>query len=131
MADEATVRLAAGNLRLEANPSLGGSISAFEWAEGGSARSILRKGNTAERASGSERCLPWLEAGFFEFLLLHRTVQRHLLRELGVQLSMPNDVPDPAKKLVHRLRVPPRLHGHHSLLRSVSGLMAAARRAGR
>src|SRR5437870_2639847 len=52
MADEATVRLAAGNLRLEANPSLGGSISAFEWAEGGSARSILRKGN-----SGSQQVL--------------------------------------------------------------------------
>ena len=94
-------------------------------------RMILRQRRAPERASSGEGGLLRLEAGFFELLLFHRTVQRHLLRELGVQLSMPNDVPDPAKKLVHRLRVPPRLHGHHSLLRSVSGLMAAARRAGR
>jgi len=40
------VRLSAGSLRLELSPSIGGSISAFEWVDQGSARPILRKCNT-------------------------------------------------------------------------------------
>jgi aldose 1-epimerase len=37
------VTLAAGNLRLELSPSVGGAISAFEWADANGARPILRK----------------------------------------------------------------------------------------
>lgn len=43
MDGEATVTLTAGRLRLELSPSIGGSISAFEWIDGGAARPILRK----------------------------------------------------------------------------------------
>jgi len=38
-----TVSLAAGNLRLELSPSIGGCISAFEWTGGGAPHPILRK----------------------------------------------------------------------------------------
>jgi len=38
-----TVSLAAGNLRLELSPSIGGCISAFEWTGGGAQQPILRK----------------------------------------------------------------------------------------
>ena len=41
----ATVTLRAGKLRLELSPSVGGSISAFEWIDGDAARPILRKCN--------------------------------------------------------------------------------------
>ena len=37
------VKLAAGSLRLELSPSIGGAISAFEWAGEGAARPIMRK----------------------------------------------------------------------------------------
>lgn len=43
MASGSIVTLTAGNLRLRLNPSVGGSISAFEWIEGDSARPILRE----------------------------------------------------------------------------------------
>src|SRR5882757_397891 len=43
MVSETTVTLAAGKLRVELSPSIGGAILAFEWVGPGSARSILRK----------------------------------------------------------------------------------------
>jgi len=46
MASETAVSLAAGPLRLQLSPSIGGAISAFEWIESGSARPILRKCNS-------------------------------------------------------------------------------------
>ena len=39
------VELSAGRLRLELNPSIGGSISAFEWTGDGGPRPVLRKCN--------------------------------------------------------------------------------------
>jgi len=45
MAADAALILRAGRLRLTLNPSIGGSISAFEWIDGGSSRPILRKCN--------------------------------------------------------------------------------------
>jgi len=47
MASEANVGLSAGKLRLQLNPSIGGSISAFEWVGSGSARPILRQCNSS------------------------------------------------------------------------------------
>ena len=46
MASETSVIIAAGPLRLQLNPSIGGSISAFERIEGEVPRSILRKCNS-------------------------------------------------------------------------------------
>src|SRR4051794_6022305 len=46
MASEANVRLAAGKLRLELSPSIGGSISAFEWLDHNCLQPILRKCNS-------------------------------------------------------------------------------------
>src|SRR6266542_4390965 len=46
MALQSIIELNAGNLRLKLSPSIGGSISAFEWTGGGSARPILRKCHT-------------------------------------------------------------------------------------
>ncbi len=46
MASEMAVRLTSGGLSLVLNPSIGGSISAFEWNEGDSSRPILRKCNS-------------------------------------------------------------------------------------
>jgi len=43
MASETELVLTASNLRLRLNPSLGGSISAFEWIGSGEPRPILRK----------------------------------------------------------------------------------------
>jgi aldose 1-epimerase len=43
MAMDTAISLSAGNLRLELSPSIGGSISAFEWNGGGGTRPILRK----------------------------------------------------------------------------------------
>ncbi len=40
------ISLASGKLRLELSPSIGGSISNFEWADGDSARPILRKSHS-------------------------------------------------------------------------------------
>jgi aldose 1-epimerase len=45
MASERAVRMAAGNLRLELSPSIGGSISTFEWVDGTASQAILRKCN--------------------------------------------------------------------------------------
>jgi aldose 1-epimerase len=49
MAFETAVTLAASKLRLVLNPSIGGSISAFEWADGNSGRPILRKCNSSSQ----------------------------------------------------------------------------------
>lgn len=46
MTSETSVKLSAGNLRLELSPSIGGSISAFEWNDGQASRPILRKCNS-------------------------------------------------------------------------------------
>src|SRR5437016_1468552 len=46
MGSETNVLLAAGRLRLELSPSVGGSISAFEWIDGDASRPILRKCHT-------------------------------------------------------------------------------------
>jgi aldose 1-epimerase len=46
MASGTIVRLSAGNLRLELSPSIGGSISAFQWNGGEHARPILRDCNS-------------------------------------------------------------------------------------
>jgi aldose 1-epimerase len=46
MASETAVILAAGKLRIELNPSVGGSISAFEWIDDDCATAILRKCNS-------------------------------------------------------------------------------------
>jgi aldose 1-epimerase len=43
MASETNVRMAAGNLRLELSPSVGGSICGFDWVGEGAPRPILRK----------------------------------------------------------------------------------------
>lgn len=43
MTSHSSVTIASGKLRLELNPSVGGSISAFEWMGGASPRPILRK----------------------------------------------------------------------------------------
>jgi aldose 1-epimerase len=43
MGSETILRLTAGRLRLELNPSIGGAISAFEWIDGDASRPILRK----------------------------------------------------------------------------------------
>lgn len=46
MASETAFMLAVGKLRLVLNPSIGGSISAFEWIDADSRRPILRKCNS-------------------------------------------------------------------------------------
>jgi len=46
MALDDSAVLAAGRLRLELSPSIGGSISSFEWIAEGRARPILRKSNS-------------------------------------------------------------------------------------
>jgi aldose 1-epimerase len=46
MASASALGLTAGRLRLELSPSIGGSISAFEWMDGESGRPILRKCNS-------------------------------------------------------------------------------------
>jgi aldose 1-epimerase len=45
MASERPLRLGVGNLELELSPSIGGSISAFEWTDGDRSESILRRCN--------------------------------------------------------------------------------------
>ncbi len=47
MTPEGIVRLASGNLHIALNPSIGGSILAFEWRDGDRAKLVLRKCNNA------------------------------------------------------------------------------------
>jgi aldose 1-epimerase len=58
MGSAATVTLSAGRLRLELNPSIGGSISAFEWIDGDRSRPILRKCNSAGENVLDAACFP-------------------------------------------------------------------------
>jgi aldose 1-epimerase len=58
MASQQLVELNAGNLRLELSPSIGGSISAFEWIGGAGARPILRKCNTPLEKVLEGACFP-------------------------------------------------------------------------
>jgi aldose 1-epimerase len=46
MAADERVTLAAGRLRMELSPSIGGSISSFEWLDAGSSRPILRESHS-------------------------------------------------------------------------------------
>jgi aldose 1-epimerase len=46
MASNGSVALTAGRLRLQLSPSIGGSISAFEWIDSGSTTGLLRKCNS-------------------------------------------------------------------------------------
>ena len=56
--ETSTVGLVAGSLRLELSPSIGGSISAFEWTAEGSARPILRKCHTPLEKVLDADCFP-------------------------------------------------------------------------
>ena len=56
--ETSTLSLAAGNLRLELSPSIGGCISAFEWEGEGGARPILRKCHTPLEKVLDAGCFP-------------------------------------------------------------------------
>ena len=58
MSSGTTLRLAAGDLRLELSPSIGGAISAFEWAEGDALRPILRKCHSPLEKVLDAACFP-------------------------------------------------------------------------
>jgi aldose 1-epimerase len=58
MGSENRVELVSGNLLLELSPSIGGSISAFEWTGTGGTRSILRKCNSPLRNVLDAACFP-------------------------------------------------------------------------
>src|SRR4051794_16374888 len=58
MATETPVTLFAGRLRLELKPSIGGSISAFEWIAGDCARPILRECNSPLENVLDAACFP-------------------------------------------------------------------------
>lgn len=58
MTSEDSVRLAAGKLRLEISPSVGGSISAFEWIEGAAPRPILRECHSRNENVLDASCFP-------------------------------------------------------------------------
>jgi aldose 1-epimerase len=57
-AEMASVILSAGPLRLELSPSVGGSISAFEWTDEDCARAILRKCNSSSENVLDAACFP-------------------------------------------------------------------------
>ena len=52
------LNLTAGNLRLELSPSIGGAISAFEWADESGPRPILRKCNSPLEKVLDADCFP-------------------------------------------------------------------------
>jgi aldose 1-epimerase len=58
MSSEAILALAAGRLRLELSPSVGGAISAFEWIEGERSRPILRKCHSPLEKVLDAACFP-------------------------------------------------------------------------
>jgi aldose 1-epimerase len=58
MASTTIPALSAGKLRLQLNPSIGGSISAFEWREHGSARPILRECHSRNENVLDASCFP-------------------------------------------------------------------------
>lgn len=53
-----SISLAAGNLRLELSPSVGGAISAFEWTDGEFVQPILRKCNRPLEKVLEASCFP-------------------------------------------------------------------------
>jgi aldose 1-epimerase len=58
MATQTIVTLSAGKLQLMLNPSIGGSISAFEWKDADRARPILRKCNSHSQNVLDAACFP-------------------------------------------------------------------------
>jgi aldose 1-epimerase len=58
MATTTVPALSAGKLRLQLNPSIGGSISAFEWREHGLARPILRECHSRNENVLDASCFP-------------------------------------------------------------------------
>jgi len=58
MGSETILSLAAGRLRLELSPSIGGAISAFEWIEAGVAHPILRECHTPLEKVLDASCFP-------------------------------------------------------------------------
>lgn len=58
MSSETILTLAAGNLRLQLSPSIGGAISAFEWNDGDSSRSILRECHSPLEKVLDASCFP-------------------------------------------------------------------------
>lgn len=58
MASLTIATLSAGRLKLRLNPSIGGSISAFEWSGGGSARPILRECHSRNENVLDASCFP-------------------------------------------------------------------------
>jgi aldose 1-epimerase len=58
MASHPIVTLSAGNLQLTLSPSIGGSISAFEWNDGDQHRPILRKCNSRSQNVLDAACFP-------------------------------------------------------------------------
>jgi aldose 1-epimerase len=58
MKPDSLVMLRAGNLRLTLKPSIGGSISSFEWTNGNCSRTILRKCNSAFENVLDAACFP-------------------------------------------------------------------------
>ncbi len=58
MTSQSIVELNAGNLRLTLSPSIGGSISAFEWIGGAARRPILRKCHTRLEKVLDAACFP-------------------------------------------------------------------------
>jgi aldose 1-epimerase len=87
MGSETTVRIAAGKLGLTLNPSIGGSISAFEWLGEGAPRPILRKCNSPLENVLDAACFPLvpyvnrIRGGAFRFRG----------REIRLQPNMPGD----------------------------------------
>jgi aldose 1-epimerase len=58
MGSKTTVSVAAGNLKLELSPSIGGSISSFEWVDGTRRVPILRKCHTGLQNVLDAACFP-------------------------------------------------------------------------
>lgn len=87
MVPQSSVTIAAGKLRLQVNPSVGGSISAFEWIDGDTAQPILRKCN-----SGLENVL---DAASFPLVPYVNRIRDGRFsfrgREVTLQPNMPSD----------------------------------------
>lgn len=87
MASEHTVRIAAGKLRIDVNPSIGGSISAFDWIHADRSWPILRKCHSPNENVLDASCFPLvpyvnrIRGGRFTFRG----------REVAMQPNMPGD----------------------------------------
>jgi aldose 1-epimerase len=83
------VTLAAGSLRLELSPSVGGAISAFEWTDANGARPILRKCH-----SPLEKVL---DAGCFPLVPFSNRIRGGLFSFRGREVALrPNMAGDPS-----------------------------------